>query len=90
MGKSLGLIQVAHIIGLCDDLEQAILGCSQQCCLPFPVRLSFSPLTMRVGPGKLRSMAGKLWDASSRVEQYKHFHIVRGCVKWPVELAAGV
>jgi len=37
MGKNLGLIQIAHMIGLCDDLDLAILGCSQQPCLPFSI-----------------------------------------------------
>ena len=37
MGKNLVLIQIAHMIGLCDDLDLAILGCSQQSCLPFSI-----------------------------------------------------
>ena len=44
LGKRLRLIQVAHMTGLCNDLELAILGGVQQCCLPFPVRLVIFPI----------------------------------------------
>ncbi len=37
MGKRRGLIQIAQMIGLCDDLDLAILDCSQQFCLPFAI-----------------------------------------------------
>lgn len=37
MGKSLGLIQIAQMAGLCDDLDLTSLCCSQQPCLPFAI-----------------------------------------------------
>jgi hypothetical protein len=37
MGKRCGLIQIAQMIGLCDDLDLAILDCSQQFCLLFAI-----------------------------------------------------
>jgi len=38
-GKRFGLFQIAQMTGLFDNLDLAILGGSQQGCLPFPVRL---------------------------------------------------
>lgn len=39
MGKRFGLFQITQMTSLFDDLKLTILGCSQQCCLPLPVRL---------------------------------------------------
>jgi len=79
MGKRFGLFQITQMTGLFDDLKLTILGCSQQCCLPFPVRLVVFSIDDEdwawEGPKHRREVVGCQFAVSTSGERTPEKHL---------------